>query len=359
MPTLNKTTNVTKKVLKWGSLLCIAVIAVVFLFRTGVAIKEYFWPTPPPPPTVSFGQLPPIIFPEAPIKETFIYSLETVSGNFPFFPDRATVFQITPPVPNLLNTDTARAKVQAVDFVDENGNVLPEKKLSPTTYQWEDQSNLKRILTMNLISFNFTLSSSYMTDESVKAAVNLPTEANAIKTAESFIGDLGLFSTDIDPTKTRTTLLTIKDGTILPATSFSTANLIRINFFQKDAESLPMMYPYPPYSLMDIVVAGGGGFNGQVVEAKYVHRDVTSTSATYPIKTAGTAFEELKKGRGYVASFNGSGKNIKIRSISLGYFIGDGEQNYLLPVVVFEGDDNFIAYVSAVTNNWIITPPSE
>ncbi|CAN5173990.1 hypothetical protein BH11PAT1_BH11PAT1_1650 [soil metagenome] len=353
MPTLNKTTNATKSVLKWLGIIIGSIFLLIMLFRMGRGIKEYFWPTPPPPPTVSFGKLPAIVFPDAPIKETFTYALETVTGNFPYFPDRGTVFQILPVSPNLLNADRAKEKVIAVGFVNENNDPLPEKKIGPTTYQWEDSSSLHRILTMDIDSFNFTLTSSYLTSEEVLARSNLPQETKAIATAQNFVNELGLFATDIDPVKTTSTLLTLKDGSVSPATSFSTANLIKVNFFQKDANSLSIVYPYPPYSLISLLVASSSQEGGQIVDAKYVHRNVTSSSATYPIKTASLAYDELQKGKAYIASFNGSGKDIIIRTISLAYFIGDGQQNFLLPVIVFEGDDNFLAYVSAVSDSWI------
>ena len=34
-------------------------------------------------------------------------------------------------------------------------------------------------------------------------------------------------------------------------------------------------------------------------------------------------------------------------------YLENKEQNFLMPVVVFEGDNGFIAYVSAVTDEWI------
>lgn len=353
MASLNKATAYTRLVLLYGGMIAAAIFVLIVLFRVGVATKEFFFPTPPPAPTVTFGPLPAIPFPEASIREKFTYALDTVSGAFPYFPDRATVFQITPVSPNLLNTARVREKAGNAGFTDQNGNPLPETKLSPTSYRWDDQSSLRRILTMDINSFNFTLTSSYMDNDEIKQAVALPNESKAIATAENFLDSMGLLFDDIDKAKTITTLLTMDNGTIKPATSFSTAKFVKVNLYQKDAAELPMVYPYPPYSLMEFLVGSGGDGSGQIVQAKYVHRDVTSESATYPIKTASQAFSDLQQGKGYVASYEGTKKEIVIREISLAYFIGDATQDYLLPVVFFEGDDNFIAYVSAVTDDWI------
>ena len=44
---------------------------------------------------------------------------------------------------------------------------------------------------------------------------------------------------------------------------------------------------------------------------------------------------------------------IIIRKIYLAYFEPATLTNYLQPVFVFEGDDNFVAYVSAVTDKYV------
>ncbi|MCL5432856.1 MAG: hypothetical protein M1524_01950, partial [Patescibacteria group bacterium] len=75
--------------------------------------------------------------------------------------------------------------------------------------------------------------------------------------------------------------------------------------------------------------------------------------ATYPIKTADESFSDLQRGDAYIVSYDGTDPNIKIKNVYLGYYLGDTEQDYLMPIVVFEGNDNFVAFISAIKNEWL------
>ena len=88
----------------------------------------------------------------------------------------------------------------------------------------------------------------------------------------------------------------------------------------------------------------------EVVEANFIHQIPSDEYSTYPIKTSNLAFEELKKNKAYIASSPQNGK-ISIKNITLGYYIGEKEQDYLVPIIVFEGN-GFEAFVSAVTDEW-------
>ena len=42
-----------------------------------------------------------------------------------------------------------------------------------------------------------------------------------------------------------------------------------------------------------------------------------------------------------------------IKKIYLAYYLSEQRQNYLMPIVIFEGNNNFYAYVQAVQDEWI------
>lgn len=349
MLTLHNVTEYTKKSFKWGIIALFGFLGLIFLYQIGVGIKEYYYPTPPPPPTVSFGKLPQIKFPQLYSGKIFTYSINTVAGTLPVFPDRATIYKLKVNEPNLLALKRAQKKVAQVGFTS---SAIP---ITNTLYEWKDfgaYSSLSRNLVLDIQSFDFTLTSEFLTNPDVLTGNNLPNEAGAISTAQSFLENLS-FLEDLDLDKTKTTLLTIKDSSVINATSLSSSQIIRADFFQKDINNLPIYYPNPPYSTINIFI-GGGTSQGQAVEAHVLHRAIDDKeSATYPIKTANVAFEELKKGNSYIASFNSSEAEISIKNIFLGYYLGDKEQKYLMPVIIFEGSSGFYAYVSAIKDAWI------
>jgi hypothetical protein len=141
--------------------------------------------------------------------------------------------------------------------------------------------------------------------------------------------------------------LAIQNNALTKTTSLSNAQIIRVDFFQKDVNGLPIYYPQFPNALTYVLV-GGGKNGGTVVEANYIHRTITDVSSTYPIMTANEAFELLKKGKGYIASYKGQGATILIQDVKLGYYLDENTNTYLMPIIIFEGNNDFVAYVSAI-----------
>src|SRR5438105_4161158 len=98
MLSLHQATEDTKKLLKW---LGISVGIILFLV---FAVRFYQFYSirhaPPPPPTMLYGELAPIPFPQSTIHGPFKYTIETVSGFLPDFPDREPVYKIVQPQPD-------------------------------------------------------------------------------------------------------------------------------------------------------------------------------------------------------------------------------------------------------------------
>ncbi len=349
MLTLHKATEETKTILKFGGILLGLILGFLIITNIGGALKELLFPTPPTPPTVTFGKLPkPIFIENSQIKpETF--TLNTISGQLPNFPIKLNVYKIKNPQPNLLALQ--KAKDRASNF----GFLLSERSLSPILYQWTDKLSPSRTLTYDITSLNFNIVSDYFSDPNVLNKNSLPTQDVAIKTAQSLIQKLSASYSDIDNSKTKTTLLAINEGGqgLITATSFSAAQVIKVDFFQKDIDNIPITYANPPGSSMNILISPGER-EGKVVEANFLHQNVSSESATYPTKSAQDAFNLLKEGKAHMVSYYGqSNGEVLIKNVYLAYYMGNGEQQYLTPVIVFEGNNGFFAYTSAVTDEWI------
>lgn len=345
MATLHKATAFTKKILKWSAIAVVSIVVILVILRVGAQIKEYFFPTPLPPPTVKFGKLPTLKFPDNASNRTFTYRLNTLSGQLPSLPTQTRVYKIVNPEPNLLALQRSQERVSKIGF---DSSPI---RISNTLYQWTSQNAPPKKLLLDIISLNFSLSSDFVSDQNVLSARNLPDENGAIETAKNFFSNIS-FPDDIDTQKTKTTLLSIGGQELVPATSFSKTQIIRVDFFQKDVDNLSIYYPKAKNSIMYALIAAGS-FEPQIVEAKFFHHSISEISSTYPIKTAEEALSELKNKKTYIASYFGSDANIVIKDISLGYYLADKEQNYLLPVIVFEGNNGFFAYVEALRDEWV------
>lgn len=307
-------------------------------------VKDSF--SPPPPPQAAFGKLPVIPFPDKK-KENISYSLDTLTGFLPGFPDRAKIYKTTISQPALLGLDRTREKVVQIGFTSLGTQIAED------TYQWTDQtSSLQRTITMNIFSSDFTLSSPYLVTQSFEKFSESDEKNRAIEAAKSFLSSMSLFPQDIDENKTKTTLYSIEKSDLVQVSKISNAKIIGVAFFQKDLDGLPIYYDKGISSTISFLI---GKENGElkVVSARFFHKNISKISSTYAIKTAGQAFSELQKGKAYIAYKPDNTVEFTIKKVFLGYYIGSEQQEFLLPIVIFEGTNNFIAYVSAVRDEWI------
>lgn len=346
MASLSRVTDLTRKVLEWAGILTLALILLVILFRVGSFIKDTFAPTPPSPPTVAFGKIPLQFFPINTLSGNFTYSLNTLTGSLPNLPDRINVYKIQQPQANLLNLDKAKNAVKQINFLD---NPI---QISDTTYRWTKSDPLPTTLTLDTQSFDFQLTSDYLNNDTVKTAANLPDENTARQSARSFFDTFQQLPTYIDANKTKSTLWTIKNGSLFPATSLSNAQIIRVDYFPKNLDTLPIYTAIPDDSLIYVLLSSSDITTPWIVEAQYFHKE-TADKATYPIKTSRQALDDLKNGKGYIAANPSNATNISIENISLGYFVDTTPQKYLWPIIIFQGDKGFFAYVSALQDEWI------
>ncbi|MDO8621555.1 MAG: hypothetical protein Q7R31_04750 [Candidatus Levybacteria bacterium] len=346
MLTLNKTALEIKGLSKLLGIFVGVSVAIFLLIELGLFIKEKISPTPPPAPTVAFGKLSPVNFPPSATGKKLTYSLDTVTGSLPTFQDRERVYKMETVKPDLLALDKTQAKVAKVGFTS-NGIALSED-----TYQWTDQSPLSKQLIMNIFSYNFTLSSSFLSSPLSDSPNNLGNQNDALNTAQAFLLNMSILPNDLDLIKTKSFLFSMKDNTLIPATSISNANVLRVDFFQADRNRLPIYYPKTATSTMTLFVENIQN-QLQIVNGHFFHQNISTKFSTYPLKTASQAFSELKNQKAYIASYSGNNDNVSIKNVFLAYLMEDSPQDYLMPIIIFEGSNGFFAYVSAVTDGWI------
>ena len=347
MPTLNQISIETKTITKWGGIILGILFMLFILFKLGVFIKDTFYPTPPPPPTVGYDILNPIEFPDQEEKN-FVYTLNTVTGKFPDFSDRAKIFKIAKAEPDLLALRKAKDKMYEAGFFQ--NPIL----IGQNVYKWTSDKPFSKAISYNILTLDFNLTSSFLSNENAASGKSFPLEETTITdVASSFFSNLNSFpEEEINLDRTIVNLFSIKNSVLIPATSISNAQAARVYFFQSNEDEKPIFYSNPKTSPINTLITGGDN-QPQISEASYFYQKITNESETYPIKTAEQAFEELKEGRGYIASYPQNLTEISIKDVYVGYYIGDKKQNYLMPIIIFEGDNGFFAYVSAVTDEWI------
>lgn len=343
MPALKNVVGETRTLLKWTGLILGALLLIFIFFKTGTLIKNLFFPAPSPRPAAAFGKLPTPFFPKSKANERLSYTVDTLSGTLPIFPDRVKIYKTVAPKPALLAFENIQRRVSLLGFNSEG------IALGRDTYQWETKDKTKKIA-VNIFSSDFTFSSSFIAENKIQNAVSLEDKNKAFNIATSFTESIIPIPSDLDLAKTRTMLFAIENGIAASAAQDSIAKIIRVDFFQKDIDQLPIYYANG--SPMNMLL-GKTQEELQVIEAKFLHQTISNDSSVYPIKTASEALSELSSGRAYIDSIPQNTQHINIKQVTLGWYLGEKRQDYLLPIVVFEDDKGFKAFVSAVTDEWV------
>lgn len=356
MATLHQVTGLTRKVLLVAVGAVMLILFLRILLGIGSAIKERISPTPPPAPTVLFGALPPIGFAASKedLPSDISFSVNTIDGALPSFPDQAKVYKLTENRASLISLQQARDTVKMIGFSSN------EKAVTQTLYSWEDPSEQGRTITFDIVDKNFTLASDFYHQREILLAQNLPDSEEAKSQVVSFLTKMGLLPVNLDIPNSKISFFTIEGTSLFKTTSLSNAQVVRVDLFEKPIENMPIFFPAFVESPMYVLIGSKGNFQREIIEAHFSYKPIDEKDfSTYPIKTVDEAFEQLKEGKAYIARLGpvGTEEVIGIHSVMPGYYRGDLQSSYLMPIFVFEGNNDFVAYISATEDSWINQEP--
>jgi hypothetical protein len=278
------------------------------------------------------------------------FTLELPEASLPVFPDRLEVYQMPDSQSDIKTLDDAKAKARGLKF-DPNGKQLFDT--IPNVYIFS-KTREPSSLTMNIITGLFSISYNINENSSVLNGIP-PSPESAINQIKGFLGGGKFLPKDLQSGVSTTKYLKVQSGEFIPAVSQSDAQLIKVNLFRKPYganEDVNAVTPEMPQANVWFIIAGGKG--NPIIAGEYHYFAINeSESATYPLKTSETAWEELKSGKAFIANAgdNPDG-NITIRKVYLGYYDAGQYAEYYQPVVVFEGDNDFYAYVPAITDEY-------
>lgn len=323
------------------------VLFVIGWTATTEAIKAYKAAHPPyVPPTVRYGILPKTVFPEKTFeKKTFTFELP--NDTVPKFSDQAKVYIIYRPDSSFLALEEDKKTAKALGFSNE------PVQIKTGVYEFQN-TLLNQTLTMNVTDSSFILKYPYLNDQLLLATGNLPNKETTTEIAKSFLEAGNKLAADLKEGEKKVTYWKIESSGLKSVSSLSEANIARIDFFRKDFfDGLKIMSSEVGRASVSILVTGATTEGKKIVEVNYKYANIDRESfSTYPIKTAEIAMNDLKLGN-YWPAADTSKKDVVIRKIYLAYFEPVTLTNFMQPIFVFEGDGNFVAYVSAVTDKYV------
>lgn len=344
-PTLTNISIIARKVIRYGTYLIILAFIVRFLFKFGYGIYQRAFPAPPPDPTAEYV-LTNLPFPEKPSPSNPSYVLETPDGELPVFTDQMKVFLMPRAATNIKVLDTAKKTALSLGF-NSNGTELAE-----SVYEFKHKSAPSKLI-LNIITNVFSISYDIASNPSVIGRIP-PAPESATTLVKSFLSKAGFLNEDLSGPVTHE-FLRIEGGRFTEAVSLSEADLIKVNFYRKDyVKDIPTVTPDFSEANVWFIISGSQTRSGSsIIAGEYHYYPINEKeTSTYPIKTSQDAWDDLREGKAFFANLGDNSGNIVVRRVYLAYYDAGQYTEFFQPVVVFEGDNDFAAYVPAITDNY-------
>lgn len=345
---LTDTAFYTRRAINWAILGVIAYILLRIFWSIFLAVFLMIFPPKAPPPNNAFGKLPSLKFPAtATPSAKLTFQLQTIEGDVPAASASANVYFMPKTAPNLLALNSAQDFAGLLFF---SPTPIQESK---NIYRFNDPEFPLRRLRYDIVSGNFIVRYAFEQDPSIFIEKNLGSPDAIQLEATNLLGQYDLSKEDIANGRTTVTFLKLTGTALVPTSSLSQADAVRVDFFRQGIGDMKIFTPNPDEAPIAIIFSGSTNSKKHVLEFAYTYWPIDlTTSATYGLISSEQAWTILQNGQGYIARLPTSGNVAVIRNIYLAYYDSYDPQTYLQPIFVFEGDNGFVAYVPAVAPPW-------
>ncbi len=343
--TLSQTANLTKKIITL-SLLILFLGTVSFIgYKTWHAYTIAHLPPVEEKPDTKFGLLPKPDFPASSVSSSnYSYSLDTSTGSLPKigidpgFDKIIKVYFITKSFSSLLSPE--KSQNLAMKF---NINSEPQI-LSDIKYNFSDQG---KSLIVNLDTGNFL----YNKEATISGKETLDSDDQLVSGFEQTLNILGVLTDDIKKGRTKITLLKSQGNSLVPTNLRAEAQAVQISIWPQNIDKKAIFTPDFNKALINAEVYKSAADLDGYISIQFINFPIENTTfATYPTKTAESAYADLKSGKGVIV-LEPTKPQVSISSVYLGYYLSDNYNPYLEPIYVFEGQ-GFMAYVPAITDEF-------
>lgn len=345
MSSLTYTADVSRKLIKYGGS---GLIAFVLLWSIiSMSIKAYQLAHPKYiPPTVRYGALPKMVFPEKQFEKKN-FTFEFLNDKVPTFSDQAKVYITYRSATKILALEEGKKIARQFGFESDSN------ELGEGIYEFKNEKTNKT-LTLNVLAGDFKLQYPYLEDQSILDSKNVPNKDRAIELASTFLQSGNKYTDDLKNGEKKISYWQISDGTLKSVLAQSEANVVKVDFYRQNLEDRwPIVSPQSGEASVSVLVSGSDLTDKQIIGVNFKYANIDRESfSTYPIKTVQQAIDSLTTGS-YWPSSDVSTTDVIIREVNLAYYEPVTLTQFVQPIFVFKGDNNFIAFVPAVSDSYI------
>jgi len=283
-------------------------------------------------------------------KNSFKYRLDNISGELTTATQSAQVFFLPEKRTNFGYREKAFLMASGLGFdTDTVGyKLLDEKK----EIVFETK---KRKLTIKINNFNYSYQYNYKEDPQLFTKTIIPGKEFIKSRAVEMITNLGRYPKELAQGKRNIIYLHYDPttATIGAVKDRSQANLVEVDFYRADVNNFPAVSP-KYFTSQNFVVMVFNKESYFVIKAQVkFFKTSLARVGLYPVKSGQQAWDKLVANEAIIVAAPLNKREIVIKKMFLGYLDPDFYQRYFEPIYVFLGADNFVAYVPAITDEYL------
>lgn len=296
-----------------------------------------------------FGKIKRPFIPNAKPSSNFNFSIDTIEGK----PITATESAKVVFLPSATARFGYRERIYLIAKTLGFDTEVVKHKLDGKEAVFQDAVQTLKIDITNL---NFTYEYNFENDPQIFENTIYPQKKDSEDRAMDFLRTVGRYPEELAQGKTNTIFISYspeaKQMKLLKTNTL--ANMVEIDFYRPDQEQYPIVSPkYFNSQNYVMMVAYQSDFKIIKAQIKFFEKS-DSQIGFYPVKSGDVAWQALKTGKGFIIQNEGGGQDIVVKKMFLGYYDPDVYQEYLQPVYIFLGNNNFVAYVPAITDEFFV-----
>lgn len=342
-----------RKIAPFAILSFIVLFILYYSAQLVILLTQLRAPEAPPIASIintTFGVIPKPIVGQATSSAGFNYTLDTIDG-VPVTATEAATIYFLPQSPARFGF---RENVYLMAKTLGINTELTKYRLDGNTTVFSDAKNK---LTVDITNFNFDYEYLNLANEDEALSKSrIPDEKVIADTATQLLSKLGRYPGELARGKSNIIYLAFnpQSDELTVVKDADNANLVEVDFYRADIDTYPVATPRYFNSQNYMILLFGEEAQPKVIKARisFFERSDDQTGI-YPVKSGDQAWEDFTSGGGYVISGGDNLTDISIRRMFMAYFDPDIRQDYLQPVYVFLGDNNFVGYVPAVSNDFL------
>lgn len=282
------------------------------------------------------------------------FTLDTIEGSPTTATDAAKVFFLPASTTRFGYREKVYVMAKSMGF---NTDTV-RYSLDGTTATFADG---KQTLTVDITNFNFNYEYKYEKDPTLLLNPALPEAQRVEDDARDFLKGVGRYPDELAQGKANVIFFQYNqtNNTLQVVERPQDGNMVEIDFYRPDIDAVPQAIPVVSstyFNSPDHVIAVYNNDTMRILKASVSFFEKSSDQiGVYPVEKGDVAWQQLTKGMGYIVSNPSKSSSIVIKKMFLGYYDSEKYQEYLQPVYVFLGDGDFVAYVPAITSQYLVT----